>query len=609
MSWCTSAAMYGTSCTEDSHSCPIISVNTSAALATAIFNLNAWSVKGFMQLSTLTLMLTADITLRDLEVYYNGSDAGPDPMFGMPAIRCTQCTIIVAGNAAACSKSRLAATAAAANSTFTAATVDKTKFCIVDAQKTFHSSSIFHFWPVKPSMSTTPGVNGLLILKYLAVFNALVNVDNTTKAAFNGGVVQMTGGALYVTSSFFANNTAVGVTHIDGGTQRSSGAVIWGSDMDSFRSTTTNTPSYFTLVVQNSTFYKNSATGSGGVLYVKSINPLTSSANTIQIAASNFLNSTAGVQGAGHGGAIYVGEPRLTLNIMGSSFDGNMASSGSGGAIYSRSQHSVFQPSATGSPKLLTMFTNNAARDQKGGAVFLSLDATSFISKQVILRNNVASTGGALAIADDSNAGTLQNDWANISVSFVSTTASQNTAKDTSGAGGGQGGAVALIGWPTSQGGSTIQRMFLLSLFNSNFTSNICNEAGGGLYATPVFFINANSTTFTSNIATGPTARGGALASDLGFQVNLTSCGFTNNSVVGAQTSVIAPNKPVSIFFWSKHWWRPVSSHECYQGAHWSVPQCWASSTLLQQHHFCSQHSDWSRRGCRVSYRLPAAGG
>ena len=219
---------------------------------------------------------------------------------------------------------------------------------------------------------------------------AKTNLILTVQPGVNVGISQLTftqgnnagdGGAIYnygaltVKDSNFVGNTATG-----------SGGAIYNYGTLNVTNTgfTGNTASgnggaiynIHSMAVTNSNFDSNHAIASGGAINSHGIG------NSLTVTGSSFSNNIASSSSYG-GGAIYTDNNGI-INVIDSTFTGNIASAG-GGAISLDSN----SPVITGST-----FTANIAFT--GGAIFNGATSSSCTVTKSIFNGNIAQDGGAI---------------------------------------------------------------------------------------------------------------------------------------------------------------------------------------------------------------------
>ena len=295
-------------------------------------------------------------------------------------------------------------------------------------------------------------------------------IKNAKAATTSGGVVYNTGTLNIMDVDFLNNQSAT----------RTGGAISNLKNLTVTRGIFTGNSAFtaggaiynylgVTANVTDSTFTGNSAgTGNGGAIY--NLGTLTTTggsfaSNTAHyggviynyIGTANITDSTftGNSAGTGNGGAIY---NLATLNLMGDSFVSNTA--GSGGAIYNNNVGTLL--TITGGT-----FTSNTA--DNGGAICNLLGQTTL--SNVTFRNNSATSGEGGAISN--NAGTL---------TIAGGSYDNNSAKN--------GGAIYNDGTVTLTGSS---------LSNVTFTNNSATEWGGAImnYGTATL----TDSTFSKNSA------------------------------------------------------------------------------------------------------------
>lgn len=232
----------------------------------------------------------------------------------------------------------------------------------------------------------------------------------TKNNATNGGAIFLEGGSLTVNSDVnFGSSSSSGNVATDGGAIDQAGG---------------------TLAVQGASFTGNSATKSGGAIYI-------SSATSATITGTGFGTGTAnfGSNSAVNGGAIWT-EANLSLisDVFGASTTGNLAT-GNGGALDVAGGTTTLQKDT---------FSTNTASAGKGGAIYNS--ATLNGTATSLLDNSAVSGGGLY------NSGTAY---------LTNLTAADNNA---------------------TNGGGFYTAAGTLSLVNDTVSFNGATNAGGGIY-------------------------------------------------------------------------------------------------------------------------------
>ncbi|MBX7106483.1 MAG: hypothetical protein K1X57_20580, partial [Gemmataceae bacterium] len=209
---------------------------------------------------------------------------------------------------------------------------------------------------------------------------------------------------------------------------------------------------------------KSATISGGGVSRI--LNASTAvAASSITLSGLTFAGGSA----AGQGGAILLGDARVTIDDC--AFTGNTASD-SGGAINMR-----VSPTATLAINRSSFTNNRAAGGSGGGALAVYSDATISIRDSLFAFNTSATDGGGLWIFGTPGSYSLRN-----------STLFGNSAST-------RGGAI----WQQAGQGSSG------TVTNSTLTGNVAGNAGGGVYLAGSF--GSNSTiTFESTVVSGNTA-------------------------------------------------------------------------------------------------------
>lgn len=300
-----------------------------------------------------------------------------------------------------------------------------------------------------------------------AIHLSASNFTSNVAATGGGGAIWTVGRVVNVVDSLFTGNVADGTS--DGGAISALGSATVIS------------------VTGGSSFSGNrSLGGEGGAIWTVG--------RSLAIGGANFANNTAGGDG---GGAIYVPTGASTSVSLddSSTFTGNQAPSGSGGAIRTAGA------SLTVSEASFATNTSSVA----GGAISVPAGSgtTIVVNTGTTFTSNSSTSGSGGAINSGGSSMTLTG------ASFVSNAA---------GGGGSAGGAV----WTTGS----------LATSATSFASNsVTSSGGGGAIWTAGTATIGPETSFDSNSAT--TGDGGALSS-VGPTLNLTGASFTNNSSAGS---------------------------------------------------------------------------
>ena len=275
---------------------------------------------------------------------------------------------------------------------------------------------------------------------------------NTAASGYYGGAIY-SAGTLDVTDASFG-----GAATGEANTATYGGAIYAGTDSK--------------LKLQDSTFTANVASNSGGAIHLTSVKDNT-------ITASSFIGNTATT---GYGGAIYLDG---TLNASGASFGGAETSDANkasyGGAVYADVASKLTLGTST--------FTGNVATTS-GGAIYLnsanenSIAATSFTG-------NTAANGGAIYLASGSSSAKRS----------LALTGANTFTQNTSSAG--SGGALYVGSYVTVDGTGADSVVF---------TGNKSSSNGGAIYVDQSSTVTLKNGQFTDNVAdTSKSTKGGAL--------------------------------------------------------------------------------------------------
>ena len=246
--------------------------------------------------------------------------------------------------------------------------------------------------------------------------------------------------------------------------------------------------SYGILKIYGGSFIENVATVSGGVIYTpNTASSHTHIGNTDENGAAVLFQNNVSV---GHGGAI-ASSALCALVIHGNTmFAGNISTGGSGGAISSYGQLTVRD----------TVFSGNASKSH-GGAVYVSNSSASYITRYsnfvgCTFENNVATTGGALAVYA-SNSGFENGAIATVTdCKFTANTAASTASKSTKS----YGGAIY------------VERRSSLTVKGTNFKQNTARTEGGAVYAGGASTVSLTDTVFDRNAILENGNHGGAVA-------------------------------------------------------------------------------------------------
>ncbi len=288
---------------------------------------------------------------------------------------------------------------------------------------------------------------------------------------------------------------------------------------------------YGTIKIYGGSFVANRATVSGGVYYSAS---LATSQLNIGYRSSTpvlFKDNVAEV----NGGAICTSTLNGIVIYGNTTFEGNKALTGSGGAIHTSSTFTVMN----------TVFSGNTAKS-RGGAMFVTKSTQAYVTRYVYLENcrfigNSATDGGAISlycanstyesgsIVTTDGCEFISNSAENggsICVERKSNLTVNNTSFDGSIASG-EGGAFYIIGestvsinnssiangTATSHGGAISVRSATLKIDGSVIEGNHSEKNGGAIYVAYSSSIDINArVTLNNSTVTGNSAdNGGAI--------------------------------------------------------------------------------------------------
>ena len=357
---------------------------------------------------------------------------------------------------------------------------------------------------------TTPSLPGQRRVFDIAAGAGTVGLSGLTVAdglvaGFGAGVrnTAATPAALTVSAVTFANNTAQEGAGVPA--QPTSGGAI---DSDG------------PLSVTGSTFTGNSASSAGGAIRAQG----TGAVAAVSVFASTFAGNTAV---AGPGGAIY---SERQLDIASSTFTGNTAG-GSGGAVLS------FGPLTVASSTFATNRAGTGIDGGDGGAVDAVTGAT--VDSSTFDRNDAAGDGGGLALGGDVGS-TYQ---------VFNSTLTGNTA-------GGRGGGLFLAA-STSGTQSVAVRSTTVVRNTAATGGGVANDLTGGGYGLRNVVVALNSAPTGPNLAGFYNSVGGSVFGDVagatfsGGANGLTgvdpllAAALAGNNSGGPQTLAPLPGSPV----------------------------------------------------------------
>lgn len=367
-----------------------------------------------------------------------------------------------------------------------------------------------------------------------AIYNNVEDTLNIINSTFTKNTAGSSGGAIYskgnivITNSNFVNNTA-----------KHSGGAVYSQRMST---------------VTNSLFDSNKADKDGGAIVSK---------QDFSAETSRFTNNNADNGGAvfttengifeksvftnnraNEGGAIYSNGVKRTI-LNGCIFNGNAASSGSGGAIYSYKWlhidnstftgnsankkggavytdyisfgiNSLFQSNTAkshgGAVYTCTIsydienikFINNKATNDFGGALYINNKCNDIAFKSCVFINNSATAGDGGAIHSDSSSTNLK---------FVKCTFTGNY----------------VTGGKERRYGGAIRSNGIVNIDNCTFISNWAENYGGAVYTEKVNEIK-NSVFISNQAKNGQKRDGGAIYINKACTVNINGCYFEVNS-------------------------------------------------------------------------------
>ncbi len=310
-------------------------------------------------------------------------------------------------------------------------------------------------------------------------------IDNSDAGAFHNKI-----GTATISNSTFSQNTTT-ATFDGGGLYNEQGTVILKQGNIFTKNKAGGASGAIhnfggTVITTGSIFNKNEADDRAGAIFNSNGTIILNAGNVF---SENICNGTFGSDpNRGDGGAILNNQGTLIINA-GNTFTGNIAQS-DGGAIYNRALASISGSS----------FNNNLAESGSGGAIYNSTGGTLDITGSAFINNNAAISGGALAneagtvnLTSGTNknitfTGNLSNGIPNdIDISDISGVVNINGNSGIMYADGGFSGVGTIN--KTGNGSLVIAERAV----NENF-SGIYNQAGGTLtnYSTS-FFGGTNS--------------------------------------------------------------------------------------------------------------------
>ena len=231
------------------------------------------------------------------------------------------------------------------------------------------------------------------------------------------------------------------------------------------------------------------------------------------------------------GGAIYMVSGKILpvtslCEISGSHFAGNHAKH-NGGAIY----HSGGQLFVKGS-----LFDDNVACGEKGGAVYLHKSSGLSVSNCSFNKNGTSCQGGAIYCY-------------NTTLRITSTLFRNNVASSESG----RGGAIFATSvtpftqheWPSAEFFSSFS-FPLCTISNSNFTENHAEYSGGAIYIFKTF-LKLKTSVFEKNRAFGSFTGGGAICSKFFSIISISNSTFTDNMAKACGGAIDSYGKTLEI--------------------------------------------------------------
>ena len=375
-------------------------------------------------------------------------------------------------------------------------------------------------------------------------------ISNNT-SPINSGAVYVTAGTLAFTNCTFSKNTGTGGS--------SYGGAIYAKNAS--------------LTCTGCTFSENSSVNNGGAVWLNAMskadfidcdftsNVCTANlAGAICLSGANPLNITGGTfkgNSAPNGGCFY-NNAASTINITGTEFIENVASTGLGGVFYCKD---------TAGPVINIKdaeFTGNTATAE-GSAIFFK-NGTWTVTNTVFKNNTSDSNGGAiyahtgtLTLKGGSFSGNKTTSGSvgggaiyvttNAKLTVDGTTFSDNSAQKTGSTGAGKGGAICIANSAASShtiknatftentdalaGGALFIDTKAVEIDGCTFDGNSANGHGGAVHATGAATFTIKNSTFEQNVLNADLA-GGAIYSNATSTGNLiSSTKFISNSTKG----------------------------------------------------------------------------
>ena len=287
--------------------------------------------------------------------------------------------------------------------------------------------------------------------------------------------------------------------------------------------------------ITNTEFSSNRASqGNGGALYIDQ----SASSCNVSITGTSFEQN----RGANGGALAFDGvapssssnEVDLASYLMLSAavFDSNQADE-SGGAIFAGSLYDLSDING--------VYTGNAARGGAGGGVAGNYYASSYaFSGSSFVSNSATNEGGALGFV------TIAETVASpITITATGTEWSNNSVTRGVAVGAtGNGGAMSLTCFQQN----SAKCIFTVSITDSTLAYNRGKGAGGAIYVGPALSVSLTDTDFTENVATGPYARGGAVAAENALSVTASGSAFSGNEVAATLAGDPVVSRPGVVY-------------------------------------------------------------
>ncbi|HET6249367.1 MAG TPA: choice-of-anchor Q domain-containing protein [Tepidisphaeraceae bacterium] len=358
----------------------------------------------------------------------------------------------------------------------------------------------------------------------LNVTNSTFN--NNTALGQEGGGIYSDDQSVVITGSTFTNNLATTGSGIyaDGlGTTSlsiTSSTFTGGQGTPVYDASTTDTD-----IVTACTFASNVGPDGGGIF---------AGGASLTAMSDVFTNNVASADGSG-GGITFDGTTGTTLTIntiagAPSTFTGNSASTGFGGAVFSSADNTDISD---------TTFTANSSGTEYGGAIFNEGDDNSAITlTKDTFTNNTAAAGDGGAVYDG---GGLASTFTSTNTNYTGNSAQGGGAifsNGTTGTGSSatitgatfSGNTATSDGTNDGGGGAIDAALDTLTLGTDTFTGNRSLNAPGGAVSADVQTLTVTASSFANDLADG---NGGGIAFN-GGAASISGASFTNEIAADA---------------------------------------------------------------------------